>query len=203
MGGVVPKPQIVKRDTSHQNESLETKPSIKRAALNRDNSLASNRLKQQYMPEYFNGNFDAEQEVRSLSTNLEQSTIDTARPKPKPLRFEERLTTMDVIAMDLMAKPSPILKDDRASTIDALDLDLEDDPLIEADQPEIGLENLPKPKSLEPVDRLTTKDFMDLVNSPLAGVDETAEEDTNQSTSLSFLTLNRENQLSDDWLAQD
>jgi hypothetical protein len=183
--GIVPKPQIVKRDTSHQNENYETKPSIKRAALNRDNSLASNRLKQEFMPEYFNRNFDAEQEVRTLSTNLEQSTIDTSRQKPKPLSADERLSTMDVIALDLMLKPSPMMKDDRMSTIDALGLVLEDDGIIEPEQSVVGLEDLPKPK----LDRLTTKDFMDLVNSPIGG----SEED-NQETTESFVA-------SDEWLA--
>lgn len=169
--GSFPKPQIVKRDTSHQNENYETKPSIKRAALNRDNSLASNLLKQEYMPEYFGNNFDADREVHSLSTNLEQSTIDTERPKPMPLGNGERMSTMDAIAMDLMVKPAPILKDDRTSTIDALDLDLEADPLINADE----LGDLPKPDSLGPVDRLTTNDFLELVNSPIATVDEASD----------------------------
>jgi len=194
----VPKPHIVKRDTSNQNESFDTKPSIKRVALNRDNSLASNLLKQEFMPEYFNRNFDAEKEVRSLSTNLEQSTIDVARPKPKPLGDGERMTTMDFITMDLMAKPLPIMKDDRLTTIDALELDLQDDSILEGDHPTVGLENLPKPKSLEPVDRLTTKEFADMLNSPMAGVDEEVEQE-NRHISISFSPLNRENQLSDDW----
>ena len=199
---IVPKPQIVKRDTSNQNESYDTKPSIKRAALNRDNSLASNRLKQEYMPEYFNRTFDAEKEVRRLSTNLELSKIDVARPKPKPLGAGERMTTMDIITMDLIAKPVPIMKDDRLTTMDALALTLEDDSILEGDQPTVGLENLPKPKSLEPVDRLTTKDFADFLNSPTAGVDEEVEQE-NRRISVSFSPLNRENQLSDDWLIEE
>lgn len=167
----VPRPQMVKRDTSNQNEMGHT---VKRAALNRDNSLASNRLKQEYMPHYYNQKFDEEQEMRSLSSNLEQSTLDMERPKPKPLDSNGRVSTMDVIAMDLMAKPAPFMKGDRVSTIDALDLDLdiEGDGLIPAQQQQPAeVSNLPKPKSLEPDDRLSTKDFMDLVNSPLAQVD--------------------------------
>ena len=89
--GSVPRPEIVKRDTSHQNETYETKPSIKRAALNRDNSLASNRLKEQYMPEFYNGRFDTEKEMKLLSDNLEQSTLNSAmKPKPQALSSTER-----------------------------------------------------------------------------------------------------------------
>jgi len=161
----VPKPQIVKRDTSHQNENYETKPSVKRAALNRDNSLASNRLKQEYMPELLEQKFDAEQAVRSLSTNFEQSTIDNDRPKPKPL--SERVSTMDVIAMDLMARPEPIMKDGRVSTIDALDLDLDGDPLLKLDQRAVDMEELPRPRVLEAHDRLTTKDLVELADDPI------------------------------------
>jgi hypothetical protein len=92
----LPRPNMVKRDTSNQNETYETKPSIKRAALNRDNSAATNRLKEEYMPEFYkNGRFDAEREMRTLSDNLELSTLDNPRgiagPRPRPLKNEERV----------------------------------------------------------------------------------------------------------------
>ena len=195
--GYVPKPQMVKRDTSHQNENYETKPSVKRAALNRDNSLASNRLKHEYMPEFFTKKFDAEQEMQSLSSNLEQSTLDAERPKPHPLSQTERVSTIDAIAMDLMVKPVPILKDDRVSTIDALDLDLDTDPMIKNDESPIPLDDLPKPKNLGPLDRLTTNDFLDLVNSPLAQVDDSLPQDDSDDP----LPLHQE-RLSDEWLTQ-
>jgi hypothetical protein len=92
----LPRPNMVKRDTSNQNETYETKPSIKRAALNRDNSAATNRLKEQYMPEFYNnGRFDAEREMRTLSDNLELSTLDTPGGitgglRPRPLTGEQR-----------------------------------------------------------------------------------------------------------------
>jgi len=187
----VPKPQIVKRDTSHQNENYETKHSVKRAALNRDNSLASNRLKHEYMPEFFKKKFDEEQEMRSLSSNLEQSTLNTQRPKPQPLTQNERVSTFDVIAFDLIAKPAPMLKDDRVSTIDALDLDLDDVPENKTEESLTPLEDLPKPKSLDLMDRLTTNDFMSLV------VDEGASTDDLDNP----LPLNQE-RIADDWLTQ-
>jgi hypothetical protein len=88
----VPRPHIVKRDTSNQNESYETKPMVKKANLNRDNSIVSKHLKEKYMPEYYNGKFDTEQEMRILSDNLEQSNLGMgmARPKPQPLSAEVR-----------------------------------------------------------------------------------------------------------------
>jgi hypothetical protein len=91
----LPRPNMVKRDTSNQNETYETKPSIKRAALNRDNSAATNRLKEEFMPEFYNnGRFDAEREMRTLSDNLELSTLDTpggvAGLGSRPIKDEER-----------------------------------------------------------------------------------------------------------------
>jgi hypothetical protein len=133
----VPRPHIVKRDTSNQNENYETKPSVKRAALNRDNSLASNRLKNEYMPEHYN--FNTEHEMKRLSNNLEHSTLSPGlsgkdRPQPKPLAEDGRVSTMDAISMDLMAKPQRLLAGDRVSTFDALDIDFDDDPIIRPDE---------------------------------------------------------------------
>jgi hypothetical protein len=116
-GGALPRPDIVKRDTSHQNESYETKPSVKRAALNRDNSLASNRLKKEFMPEYYGTKIGAEQEMTKLSSSLEHSTLSTGaavnQPKPQPLGEDGRVSTMDAITMDLMVKPQPLLEGNR------------------------------------------------------------------------------------------
>jgi hypothetical protein len=89
--GTFPRPQIVKRDTSHQNETVETKHKVKRAAFNRDNSLASNTLKQQYMPEYFS-------DVKKLSDSFGKSTLDSAirkeqaTTKPNALNETNRVT---------------------------------------------------------------------------------------------------------------
>lgn len=178
--GAVPRPQIVKRDTSHQNESMETKHSVKRAALNRDNSLASNRLKAEYMPEYFNGNFNTVQEVKNLSDNLEQSTLAGGQEnsaKPAPLQQGDRVSTLEMITTELMAKPEPLLRGNRVSTIDALGLDLDVDPII--DQKELKLENpmeqvlndtkggVPKPKAMTADNRLTTSEFLEIVNAPM------------------------------------
>jgi len=166
------RPEIIKRDTSNQCETLETKSSVKRAALNRDNSLASNRLKQEYLPEYYNAKFNSDVEVKSLSTNLELSSLDPKSTseenlKPKSLGADDRVSTVDAITMALMAKPEPLLTGDRISTIDALDLDLETDetPVLEQtrETSNVKVEPLPKPSGLSGEDRLTTQDFMDLL----------------------------------------
>jgi hypothetical protein len=174
----VPKPDIVKRATSNQNETMETKPdligpSVKRCALNRDNSMASNRLKEQYIPGYF------EKEVTMLSVNLEQSNIgNNDIPKPDPLKTE-RMTTIDTL--DLMVQPVPLSSSSRSNTIDALNLDYDDDdPFYKNLQAmdNSGMEDifadlrqgLPRPSAITVAQRLTTREFHDLVNEPIADV---------------------------------
>jgi hypothetical protein len=166
--------------TSNQNETAETKrdlvgPSVKRAALNRDNSLASNRLKEKYLPAYKKGPFNSDQEISRLRDNLEQSTL-TSAPKPQPLSNEERMSTIDLFAMDLMVKPSPLSGAGRSYTIEALDLDLEDDPILRPahlnrnSSMELAfadLKGLPRPSALSSGDRLTTTDFLAIVNEPI------------------------------------
>jgi hypothetical protein len=173
--GSLPRPQIVKRDTSHQNENVETKHSVKRAALNRDNSLASNRLKQEYMPEYYNEKVN-DTVMRRLSANLEQSTLVDANrketSKPQSLTETSRVSTFDVISRDLMSKPEPLLASDRISTIDALDLDLEVDPIVDQQgikqTYEVELnDDMPKPKAMTSDNRITTNEFLDIVNTSM------------------------------------
>eukprot|EP00980_Cylindrotheca_fusiformis_P000610 scaffold154_cov129-Cylindrotheca_fusiformis.AAC.27 len=208
--GVVPRPQIVKRDTSHQNESMETKHSVKRAALNRDNSLASNRLKAEFMPEYFNENFNHEQEVKKLSDNLEQSTLASGKKspaKPQPLNESGRISTFDFISTELMSRPEPL--SDRVSTIDALGLDLEVDP--EIDQKQLKLENpmedemngtksgVPKPKAMTADNRLTTSEFLEIVNAPMGEDTDDDPLDLGKAPSDHPPPLNQE-KISENWL---
>ena len=81
------------------------------------------------MPEFYNGTFDANKEMQKLSDNLEQSTLST--PKPASLKPDERMSTMEVIANELLSKPAPLLAENRVSTIDALDIDFEsEDPIV-------------------------------------------------------------------------
>lgn len=190
--GDLPKPEIVKRMTSHQNETLETKPdlkgpSVKRCALNRDQSAVANRLKQQYVPGYGGEEFD--KNMRMLSADLEQSTLDsspggaaatapTCTAKPTSLAEGGRTSTLDEIAMDLMVKPVSLNSTSRSSTIDALALEFDDEPLVQpeasdaailgdaVENPDVG-----RPRALGFNDRLTTSDILDMVQEPIPADD--------------------------------
>jgi len=202
--GHIPRPTMVKRDTSNQNETVETKPSIKRAALNRDQSATSNRLKKEYMPEYYNKQFDTEREMQTLQETTEQIRLSPG-PKPRPLGEEGRVTTMDAIAMDLMARPSPLLGENRVSTIDALDIDLDgSDSVLRTEEDLAGpgpdgsaKPSLPKPAAVGPNNRLTTQEFMDIITSPIAEVN-----DEKEDISDDPLPLTQERKVADEWVAQ-
>lgn len=179
----LPKPDLVKRATSNQNETLETKPdlhgvSIKRAALNRDQSATANRLKQQYLPEFrLERPEQFDETMRQLSTNLAQSTLFEEEPFPplvKPYALTETTSTstIDQIAMELMVKPAPINRSNRSSTIEALALELDEFPLVESDPNDEQIlrnvgESLSRPHTLTFTDRLTTGDVMDLLTESI------------------------------------
>lgn len=170
---------MVKRDTSNQNETYETKPSIKRAALNRDQSATSNRLKQEYMPDYFNKEMQTLQETTE-QIRLSPGPVPRDQPRPKPLGDGGRVTTADIIATEIMAKPAPLLIDARVSTIDALDIDLDgSDSVIRTDDlgKGGGGSGLPKPAALGPDNRLTTQEFLDIVSAPLEPVEDNGNSD--------------------------
>ena len=135
------RPHMVKRATSNQNETVETKPdlrgpSVKRAALNRDNSLVSNRLKAEYLNKM--EAFDSDKEVQNLSGTLAEATLEVSttvatKTRPKPLAASERMSTIDKIAMDLFTQPEPLGLRSRSSTIEALALDFDDDQILRPD----------------------------------------------------------------------
>ena len=169
-GAGIARPDIVKRMTSNQNEDSETKRdymgdgrSIKRAALNRDNSMASNRLKEAYAPGALKKPAVLDNEMRSLSVSMEQSSLGT---RPRPLAYEERTSTMDMFAMEMLTKPTPLDSTDRSTTIDEIEIELG----IDLDDEE-GLLTpsgfIPKPPRLRTEGRLTTAEYFDIVNEPL------------------------------------
>lgn len=168
---------MVKRDTSNQNESYETKPMIKKAALNRDQSATSNRLKQEYFgAEYFT------REMQTLQETTEQIRLSPSgvggAPKPQAIATQNRLSTVEIITRDLLAKPGPLLGENRVSTIDALDLDLDgSDSFIRTDDLDEAVNgggdngsSLPKPSALGIQNRLTTQEFMEIVAAPLVSI---------------------------------
>ena len=186
----LPKPELVKRATSNQNESLETKPdmvgnSIKRAALNRDNSRASNRLKEICFPGQFsNGAFDVVKEVSELSEDMLRSNLGQTLPplaeKPQRLTDEQRQSTVDLIAMELMVRPGALNVSTRSTTIEALDLNLDEDPVLRPPMERSTTMDsvfsdlrgdFVKPSGITMNDRMTTKDLLDIVNEPLADDD--------------------------------
>jgi hypothetical protein len=210
---LVPRPTIVKRDTSNQNESYETKTSIKRAALNRDQSATSNRLKQEYMPDYYNTQFDTEREMQTLQETTEQIRLSPGprprqaveAPKPHSLGQEDRVTTMDVITRELLSKPTPLLEEHRMSTLGSLDLDLDGaDAILKTedlmDEPNrragSSVSSLPKPAYIGPESRLTTQEFFELVSAPLDTEDDKLGDDDEP------LPLMQERKLADEWVTQ-
>lgn len=69
---------MAKRATSNQCETEETRSSyqdgsVKRVALNRDNSSTANRLKAMYLP----GTVSIDSQMRSLNVSMQQSTLRT------------------------------------------------------------------------------------------------------------------------------
>jgi len=183
--GSMPRPAMVKRDTSNQNESYETKPSrIKKAALNRDQSATSNRLKQQYVPELFNKDMQSLHE-KTGNIRLSSPVPDRshALPKPPAVDFGGRQTTEEALTRYFLdeppPQPAPLKKGDRQNTMDELGYDLlgESDSLT-LESTATDYEKLPpmtrslaKPRKLTPNDRLTTTEFMTIVNAPFAKCD--------------------------------
>jgi hypothetical protein len=182
------KPDLIKRATSNQNETMDTKPDfdgkcVKRAALNRDSSQAANALKAKYMPGYF----DPKVEVERLSSNFEQSTLEPTLP-PKPAQFtnQDRMMTLDMAALDLVIKPTMLRMTSRSTTIEALNLDFDDDDnnidfgksdpfalsspaMTEFDRDLSAMEDifnesrvLSRPNALRASQRLTTSDLIDI-----------------------------------------
>lgn len=74
-------------------------------------------------------------------------------------------STLDQVAMDaLMSKPMPLSANERTSTIDALNIDLnDDDPALKP------VEKLSRPPALRTEGRLSTAEYIDIVNEPIGG----------------------------------
>ena len=177
----LPRPGMVKRDTSNQNESYETKPSrIKKAALNRDQSATSNRLKQQYIPEVFNQDMQSihekTQQIRlSNSPVTEQSSNASKPPKPQSLDLGARQSTVEAMEQAMTdflftqapPKPTPLSQGDRKNTMDELGFDL----IGESDSSKPPpTHSLSRPPKLTADDRLSTTEFNEIVNAPFPPV---------------------------------
>jgi len=114
----LPRPDTVKRDTSHQCETEETKRRVQRSRLQRDHSLAGVALKggdaahEALSPrdyEFSNPSSKASSgksgvssdlAMRALSASMRQSSIGVKdATKPPTLSAEQRLTTVDAVRM--------------------------------------------------------------------------------------------------------
>jgi hypothetical protein len=156
MDGVT-RPEPVKRDTSNQPESMETKRSIKRVVLSRDMSAVSRSLKEEQNRKVASASQPLKAELidRNLSveinklglgdrpnslnrlttdqmlTSLLDEDIQNSLLEPQPLTLDDRLPTIDTVALGIAAG-------ERASTCDlddALELIMEDDGKVVADAP--------------------------------------------------------------------
>lgn len=76
-GECLPRPDTIKRETSHQNETAETKltPPVKRCLLSRDKSEISNKLKQAYLPEFYGNAESNDNDLLALGKALEESFL--------------------------------------------------------------------------------------------------------------------------------
>jgi len=194
--GSVPRPGMVKRDTSHQNESYETKPSrIKKAALNRDQSATANRLKQQYIPEALNPDVQEslhERTERQLRLHSPVPDGIGEAPRPSTLDSTARQSTNVGSLEEAVAgympqpKPAPLNQSDRKNTMDALGFD---DLIDDSESGKIGMDDnnnpelpplpaLSKPPKLTESGRLTTSEFLNICDTALPALgDKDADDD--------------------------
>ncbi len=147
-----PGPETFKRMTSHKNETQETRPglegnSVKRTFPHREGSLASNMLKKQYLPGYFD---DPNWELEQVTSTLERSSISA---KPASHRMSDRLTTLDMSALSLAIQPIALRSTSRSNTIEALNIDFDDDSDFDK-----------RPSVTATSFGLKTKDLIDIVN---------------------------------------
>mmetsp|Transcript_1959 Transcript_1959/g.4280 ORF Transcript_1959/g.4280 Transcript_1959/m.4280 type:complete len:896 (+) Transcript_1959:169-2856(+) len=149
-GGSVCRPEPVKRDTSNQPETLETKRSIKRVVLSRDQSAVARRLKEEQGTRVkasgrpsVEGLRRAELIDRKMSVEMNKLGLDDRDSSVPSL---DRMTTEDVLASliddpdeDQLGSPvgspvpKPLGEGDRVTTIDAIARDI-----AEGNQPSPG-----------------------------------------------------------------
>jgi len=182
----LPRPGMVKRDTSNQNEP----PRTKKATLSRDRSETSSRLKQQYMPEALN------QDVQYLQKTTENLRLSS----PVPHRFNAPLDAKAQLAFTSPPpppKPAPMNANDRTNTIDEFGFeDLIDDIVDDngarqtmgrstsntVDYQELPpLRSLNKPPKLTAADRMTTTEFHAIINTSLPTIENGKTDDDEDS----------------------
>jgi hypothetical protein len=125
------RPEPVKRDTSNQPESLETKRSIKRVVLSRDKSAISRSLKEEQQLKGdrsgVSSTLSKGDMVRNLSVEINKLGLGD-----RGVSLIGRMTTEDVVNSlieddvlgNTLNQPSPLDANGRATTIDAIAMDM-------------------------------------------------------------------------------
>ena len=145
------RPDPVKRETSNQSESMETKRQVKRVVLSRDMSAVSRSLKEEQSQkapplraDLIDRNLSVEINKlglgdrptslgrlttdQMLSSLLDDDLNESSLLESKPLTVGDRITTVDVMAMGIPAGD----REQSCDIDDALELIMEDDKGVDA-----------------------------------------------------------------------
>lgn len=130
-GSKVCRPEPVKRDTSNQPEAPETKRSIKRVVLSRDQSAVSRKLKEEQKLKPSGRLSKAQLLDRKLSVEINKLGLEDRKSSVPSL---DRMTTEDVLESLIddgdnlggipLASPKPLGECDRMDTVDAIARDI-------------------------------------------------------------------------------
>ena len=140
------RPDLAKRDTSNQPETLETKRSVKRVVLSRDQSHVSRRLKAEQlaaqaikevpaMRSRVSSNISKADIDRKLSVEINKLGLEDISDSNGASIPLDRMTTEDVLGSLIdddelgspnpqMDPPEPIAEGGRLTTIDAIAMDI-------------------------------------------------------------------------------
>jgi hypothetical protein len=122
LDGVV-RPEPVKRDTSNQPESMETKRSVKRVVLSRDMSAVARSLKEeQNQKSSSSGPMKAELIDRNLSVEINKLGLGDRPISLSRLTTDQMLTSLldDDDVQNSLLEPQHLTLDDRLTTLDSV-----------------------------------------------------------------------------------
>jgi hypothetical protein len=120
MEGVV-RPEPVKRETSNQPESFETKRSVKRVVLSRDKSAVSRSLKEEQSRNAESQPTRADLIDRNLSVEINKLGLGDRPISFSRLTTDQMLTSLlDDDLQDSLLEPQHLTLDDRLTTVDVV-----------------------------------------------------------------------------------
>lgn len=181
------RPQIVKRDTSHQAENEQTKRRVQRSRLVRDHSLAAVALsgadasQEALSPreyEFARGSRKEDSAVKALGESMRQSSLAgsgfNSIDKPRGLTKAQRLTTVEAVQI---AFADDITKAARGEAEDRNIVSQDSKPELIAET--VSVDSIAKPRGLTTAQRLTTVEAVqiafadDISNSTKREMDDT------------------------------